>query len=141
MPNNAITNWECTVCKSRGKTEQSKKVVNDSFNTSDDGVVMTGVSKRSSEKSALLAMLIDGHYRLILSPDVWLDCDFIHEVHVCLRNINPDVEGLQGPTFDPVKNFNQVIREYVQNLHTCNAHCVCVSLVECEDCSVNLSAS
>ena len=136
-----MTNWECTVCKSRGKTEQSKKVVNDSFNTSDDGVVMTGVSKRSSEKSALLAMLIDGHYRLILSPDVWLDCDFIHEVNVCLRNINPDVEGLQGPTFDPVKNFNQVIREYVQNLHTCNAHCVCVSLVECEDCSVNLSAS
>ena len=44
MPNNAMTTWECMVRKSGGKTEQSKKVVNDSFNTSDDGVVITGVS-------------------------------------------------------------------------------------------------
>ena len=65
-----------------------------SFNTSDDGVVITGVSKCSSEKSASLAKLRDGHYRLISSPNGWLDCDIIYEVHVCLRNINPDVEGL-----------------------------------------------
>ena len=69
MPNNAMTTWECMVCKSGGKTEQSKKVVNDSFNTSDDGVVITGVSKCSSEKSASLAKLNDGHYRLISSPN------------------------------------------------------------------------
>ena len=43
MSNNAMTTWECTVCKSGGKTEQSEEVVDDSFNTSDDGVVITGV--------------------------------------------------------------------------------------------------
>ena len=28
MPNNAMPTWECMMCKSGGKTEQSKKVVN-----------------------------------------------------------------------------------------------------------------
>ena len=62
MSNNVMTTWECTVCKSGGKTEQSEEVVDDSFNTSDDGVVITGVSKCSSEKSASFAELNDGHY-------------------------------------------------------------------------------
>ena len=69
--------------------------------------MITGVSKCSSEKSASFAELNDGRYRLILSPNGWLVCDIIHEVHVCLRNINPDVEGLQRPTLGPFRNFNQ----------------------------------
>ena len=89
----------------------------------------TGVSKCSPEKSASLAKLNDGHYRLISLPNGWLDCDIIHEVHVCLRNINPDVEGLQRPTLGPVRNFNQVNGEF---------HWVCVGSVGCEDGAVNL---
>ena len=53
-----MTTRECTVCKSGGKTEQIEKVVlttkshlkMTSLNTSDDGIVIAGVSKCSSEK-------------------------------------------------------------------------------------------
>ena len=117
---------ECTVYKSGGKTEQIEKVVNDSLNTTNDGIVITGVSKCSSEKSALLAKLNDRHCWLILSLSCWLDCDITHEVHVCLININPDVEGLQRFTLGPVGNFNQVNGEFIQILHSGNAHWVCV---------------
>ena len=126
------------MCKSGGKTEQSEKVVNDSFNTSDDGVVITGVSKCFSEKSVSFAELNNRHYRLISSPNGWFNSDIIHEIHVCLRNINPDVEGLQRPTLGPVRNFNQVNGEFIQILHTGYAHWVCVGPVACEDGTVNL---
>ena len=78
---------------------------------------------------------------MISSPNGWLDCDIIHEVHVCLRNINPDVEDLQRPTLVPVRNFNQVNGEFIQILHSGNAHWVCVGLVRCEDGTVNLFGS
>ena len=58
----------------------------------------------------------------ISSPNGWLDSDIIHEVHVCLRNINPDVEDFQRQTLGPVRNFNQVIGEFIQIQHTGNAH-------------------
>ena len=74
-----------------------------------------------------------------MSPSCWLDCDIIHEVYVCLRNINPDLEGLQRPTLGPVRNFNQVNGEFIQILYTPgNAHWVCVGSVGCEDGTVNL---
>lgn len=41
-------------------------------------------------------------------------------------------------TLGPVRNFNQVIGEFIQILHTGNAHWVCVSSVGCEDGTVNL---
>ena len=103
--------------------------------------MITGVLQCSSEKSASLEKLNDGHYQLILSPNCLLDCDVIHEIHVCLININPDVEGLQRPTLGPVRNFNQVNGEYIQIMHTSNAHWVCVSSVVSEDGTVNLSDS
>ena len=107
------------------------------MNTSDDGIVITGVSKCSSEK--LNEKQKDGHYRLILSPSGWIDFDIIHEVYVCLRNINPDLEGLQRPTLGLVRNFNQVNDEFIQILHTPgNAHWVCVGSVGCEYGTVNL---
>ena len=55
-----------------------------------------------------------------------------------LRNITPDVKGLQRPTLGPVRNFNQVNGEFTQILHTGNAHWVCVSSVGCEDGTVDL---
>ena len=48
------------------------------------------------------------------------------------------MKGLQRPTLDPVRNFNQVNGEFTQILHTGNAHWVCVSSVGCEDGTVNL---
>ena len=99
--------------------------------------MITGVSKCSSEN--LNEKQKDGHYRLVLSPSGWLDFDIIHEVYVCLRNINPDLEGLQRPTLGPVRNFNQVNDEFIQILHTPgNAHGVCVGSVGREDGTVNL---
>ena len=99
--------------------------------------MITGVSKCSSEK--LNEKQKDGHYRLILSPSGWIDFDIIHEVYVCLRNINPDLEGLQRPTLGLVRNFNQVNDEFIQILHTPgNAHWVCVGSVGCEYGTVNL---
>ena len=44
------------------KLNKAKKLINDSSNTSDDGIVITGVSKCSSEKSASLVKLNDGHH-------------------------------------------------------------------------------
>jgi len=61
-----------------------------------------------TEKSASLAKLNEEHYKLILSPHSWRDCDIIHAVHVCLRKSNPGVEGLQRPTLGPCRIFNQV---------------------------------
>ena len=120
MPNNALTTWECTGCKSGGKGKLNAKEDKDSLRAckSDDDVVVTGISTCSTEKSASLAKLGEGHYGLILSPNGWLDCDIIHEVHVCLRKLNPGVEGLQRPTLRPVRNFNQVNGEFIQILHT-----------------------
>ena len=74
-----------------------------------------------------------------MSPSGWLDCDIIHKVHVCLTNINKDVEGLQRPTLGAVRNFNRVNGEYIQILHTPgNAQWVCVGSVGCENGTVNL---
>lgn len=99
---------------------------------------MIRVLKCFLEKLVLFVKLNDGYYWLILLFNVWFDCDIIYEVYVCFRNINLDVEGLQGLIFDFVKNFNQVNREYIQILYISNVYCVCVSLVGCEDCIVNL---
>ena len=117
MPNNAKTTWECAVCTSGGKGKLSAKGTQDSSHMLKN-VVVTGISTCSTEKSASLAKLTKNHFQLILSPSDWLDCDIIHEVQVCLRNINPGIEGLQRPTLGPCRNFNQVDGEFIQILHT-----------------------
>ena len=136
MPNNALATWECTGCKSGGKGKLNAKEDKDSLHAckSDDDVVATGISTCSTEKSASLAKLDERHYGLILSPSGWLDCDIIHEVHVCLRKLNPGVEGLQRPTLGPVRNFNQG----QWGIYSDFAHWVCVGSVGCEDGTVNL---
>ena len=47
---------------------------------------------------AALGNLTEEHYKLISSPDGWLDCDIMHQVQVYLREINPLTEGFQRPT-------------------------------------------
>ena len=100
-------------CKSGGKVKlntKEAKETKDSLHTckSDDDVIITGISTSLTKKSASLAKLNEQHYKLILSPHGWLDCNIIHAVHVCLRKINPGVEGLHRPTLGPCGNFNQV---------------------------------
>ena len=142
MPNNALTTWECTGCKSGGKVKLNSKVAKESkmqaCNSDNDDIIITGISTSPTEKSASLAKLNEEHYKLILSPSGWLDCDIIHEVHVCLRNINPEVEGLKRATLGPCRNFTQVNGEFIQILHTGEKHWVCVGSMGCEDGTVNL---
>ena len=91
MPNNALTTWECTGCKSGGKVKLNSKAAKESkmqaCNSDNDDIIITGISASPTEKSASLAKLNEEQYKLILSPSGWLDCDIIHEVHVCLRDI------------------------------------------------------
>ena len=47
---------------------------------------------------AALGNLTEEHYKLISSPDGWLDCDIIHQVQVYLCEINPLTEDFQWPT-------------------------------------------
>ena len=131
-PNNALTTWQCSGCKSEDKANSSSNTQN-----MDSDVIITKVSTCSSEKFAPIAKLNEEHFNLVLSPYGWLDCDIIHAVHICLQNVNPEVDGLQRPTLGPVKNFTQVNGEFIQILHTGNSHWVCVGTVGCEDETVN----
>ena len=63
---------------------------------------------------------------------------FMSAVHVCIRKVNPGVEGLQRPTLGPCRNFNQANGEFIQILHTGDKHWVCVASVGCGDGTVNL---
>lgn len=135
MPNNAKTTWECSACKSCN--QQNTKGIPKNPSDTDD-VIITNISAGNVEKLASIANLTDEHYQLILSPNGWLDCDIIHEVHVFLQKINANIEGLQRPTLGPVRNFARIYGDFVQILHTGNAHWVCVSSVGCPDGIVNL---
>ena len=144
MPNNALTTWERMGCKSGGKVKLNTKEAKEAkgslhaCKSDDDDVIITGISTGLTEKSASLAKLNEQHYKLILSPHGWLDCDIVHAVHVCLRKINPGVEGLQRPTLGPCRNFNEVNGEFIQILHTGQQHWACVASVGCGDGTVNL---
>ena len=144
MPNNALRTWECIGCKSGGKgnlnTKEAKEA-KDSLHAcklDNEDVIITGISTGLTEKSASLAKLNEEHYKLILFPHGWLDCDIVHAVHVWLRKINPGVEGLRRPTLGPCRNFNQVNCEFIQILHTGDKHWVCIASVGCGDGTVNL---
>ena len=87
---------------------------------------------------AALGNLTEKHYKLISSPDGWLDCDIIHQVQVYLREINPLIEGFQWPSLGRCRNFNIVSGEFIQILHTGNSHWVCVSSIGCLPGIINL---
>ena len=100
--------------------------------------MLTDVTTGQTNKTAPLATLTGSHFKIVLSPAWWLDCDIIHQVHVLLSSINPSIEGFQRPTLGPVRNFNIVGSEFIQILHTGNYHWVCVSSIGCLPAMVNL---
>ena len=70
MPNNALTTWECTTCKSGAKVKLNSKAAKESkmqaCNSDNDDIIITGISTSPTEKSASLAKLNEEHYKLIL---------------------------------------------------------------------------
>ena len=153
MPNNAKKTWQCSFCKVRitGKSVPETKLENNTDSGDTDSgiylgwesvdfddridlfqsdvcnpdVVITKLTTGQAEKTASVAQLTDEHFELVRSPDGWLDCKIIHQVHVYLSEIYPSIQGFQRPTFGPCKNF--VTGEVIQILHTGNYHWVCVS--------------
>ena len=67
-------------------------------NDSDGDLTLMEVTTGEAEKMAALGNLTEEHYKLISSPDGWLDCDIIHQVQVYLNEINHLTEGFQWPT-------------------------------------------
>ena len=68
-------------------------------------VVITKVTTGQAEKTAPLAQWTDEHFELVRSPDGWIDCDIMHQVHVFLSEINPSIQGFQRPTLGPSKTL------------------------------------
>ena len=99
---------------------------------------ITGTYDSNSERRGPLKKVEDIDCANILSQETWLDCNIIQAAQVCLQKVNPLIEGFQRPTLGPVRNFSMVSSEFVQILHTGNAHWVCVSSVGCLPGMVNL---
>ena len=53
-------------------------------------------------------------------------------MHVCLKRINPAIEGFQRPTVGACRSFDIVTTDFIQILHTGDDHWVCVSSIFCE---------
>ena len=92
-------------------------------------LVLMKEARGRAERYAQYQTLNERHFELVMSPNCWLDCDIIHQVHVYLRNSNPAIEGFQRPTLGPFRNFSIVGGEFVQILHTGDSHWVCISSI------------
>ncbi len=97
----------------------------------EEDVKMTKECFGDTERYCRLEKLNSTHYGIINSPVGWLNCDIIQQVHVCLKNCNPAIEGLQRPILGPIRNFEIVTGEFVQILHTDSNHWVCTSNIGC----------
>ena len=164
-PNNSI-NWQCKNCK-MGMTpdivsaqstsvpsvanSSSSSPVSCSSNalsidsdrdtdsdTDTDKLECVKITHGTSNKEGLLAKLQSSDYDLILSPTGWLNCDIIQQAHVCLKRVNPLIEGFQRPTLGPCINFDVMTSEFVQILHTGHSHWVCVSSIDCTPGTIKL---
>ena len=60
---------------------------------------------------------------------------------MCLKKVNPSIEGLQRTTLGPFRNFDVMTSEFVQILNTGNSHWVLVSSIGCQPGTVNLNDS
>ena len=157
MPSNGKTTWVCHGCKANNvplssvQQNSSKAPTTCSFYSADNvsgtgnvnwklenDCTITGTYDSNSERRGPLKKVDDNDCANILSQETWLDCDIIQAPHVCLQKVNPLIEGFQLPTLGPVRNFSMVSSEFVQILHTGNAHWVCVSSVGCLPGMVNL---
>ena len=55
--------------------------------------------------------------------------DIVQGAQMLLREVNPLLEGLQRPTLGRVRNFDVVLGEFIQILHTGSDHWVCISSI------------
>ena len=125
MPNNCKTTWQCSACK---KAKQQTKA----------DVSITQVTVGVVAKQSALTELDESDYQTILSPTGWLTGDIIQQAQVLLQKENSSIEGFQGPTLGPARNFNVVSGEFVQILHTGSNHWDSVSSIGCLLGHVNL---
>ncbi|PFX31973.1 hypothetical protein AWC38_SpisGene3233 [Stylophora pistillata] len=87
--------------------------------TTDPDVLLTGTTiNLDVDKTSSLGSLTERDFALITSPCGWLDSATIHQAQLCLKKINPNMEGFQRPTLGLCKNFDVVSGEFVQLLHT-----------------------
>ena len=82
-------------------------------------------------------------YGLIASPNGWLDCVIIHEVHIILKRISNGIQGFQRPTNttlhyttptlhpQSVRQFDIMSGPFIQIVHINNIHWVCFSSIHC----------
>ena len=106
---------------------------------SDDDLEITHVTvKNCTNRLESFGPLNKNEYDIILSLSGWLDCKIIQEAHICLKKVNPLIEGFQITTHGPARNFDIMSSEFVQILHTGMSHWVCVSSINCQRGYVNL---
>ena len=67
-----------------------------------------------------------------------MDCDIIDQAQSLIKKVNPNIASLQRTSLGPVKNFQIVTGDFIQILHTCSSHWVCVSSIGCQLGVVNL---
>ena len=92
------------------------------------------------DKTSLLGTLTDKEFAIIESSTGWhwLDCVIIYQAQVLLKQLCPNIEGLQRTTLGRVRNFDVISGEFIQILHTGGNHWVCVSSTGCLKGHVNL---
>ena len=133
MPNNAKKTWQCSFRKAgiTSKSVPEMKLENNTDNEDTDSeinlgwegvnfddpidlfesdvcnpdVAITKVTTGQAEKTAPLAQLTHEHFELVHSPDGWLDCDIIHQVHVFLSEINPSIPRLSKTNIGSMQKF------------------------------------
>ena len=150
-PNNAKTSWVCNNCKittHKGvpptpTTMEPQTSGNTDFQAAstrcDPSVLFVGETVNTNvNKTGSLGCLTDQEFALIKDAYGWLDCTIIHQAQICLKQLNPNIEGLQRPTLGPIRNFDVVGGEFIQILHSGGNHWVCVSSIGCSKGYVNL---
>lgn len=107
--------------------------------TTDSDVLLIGTAiNLNVDKTSSLGSLTERDFALIRSPCGWLDGAIIHQAQLCLKKINPNIEGFQRPTLGLCKNFDVFGGEFDQLLHTGGNHWVCLSSIGCTKGHVNL---
>ena len=141
MPNNSKTTWQCEACRKEPKptvkfvklttsassTDHESSVTpmatastvsSDSSSDSEDEISITMETTGTVNKFSALATLDYSDYDIINDSSGWLTCDIVQAVQVLLQEVNPLLEGLQHPTLGCVRNFDVVLVEFIQILHT-----------------------
>ena len=96
------------------------------------------MTKGVANRIASFGDLDEHDYDIISSPDGWLDCKIIQAAQICIKKVNPLIEGFQRPTLGRVRNFDIMTSDFVQILHMGNSHWVCISSIGCTSGCVNL---